>query len=169
MLDFPSLPSLGLISLGLAITSLSLGLGLVNESFALIMTRNVLDLASRVVLTIGMVGSYYPLSTSDKADTDERIRASMALARAPRRPARSVGMTIGGPVAGSFVKMDPNATRSFHHQSLSRGPSQSGSTPKLGRVISRHVSQVRTSSLIGRHHNEDRHCHLPHPRSTSPT
>jgi hypothetical protein len=140
MLDFPSLPSLVLVSAGLAVGSASIGLGVVNESFGLIMTRNLLKLASRVLLTIGMAGSYYPLSKVDSPNTSELPRSSLALERSPRRPARETGMTIGGPVAGTFTKMDASTTRSFHQQSLHRAGSRGKALPHHDRIISRHVS-----------------------------
>jgi len=140
MLDFPSLPSLVLISAGLAVGSASVGLGVVNESFGLIMTRNVLKLASRVLLTIGIAGSYYPLSKVESPNTSELPRPSLALERSPRRPARETGMTIGGPVAGTFMKMDASTTRSFHQQSLHRAGSRGKAIPHHDRIISRHVS-----------------------------
>jgi hypothetical protein len=170
MIDFPSLPSLGLISLGLGLGSLSLGLGVVNESFGLIMTRNVLELASRVMLTIGMAGSYYPLRNIGRPATtvtSEVLRPSLALQRSPRRPARETGMTIGGPVVGSFVKMDPSTTRSFHNQSLHRAGSRGGKIPHHDRIISRHVGLHRLSrpKLINSHPIVVRSCHSHHRHS----
>jgi hypothetical protein len=129
MLDFPSLPSLVLVSAGLAVASASIGLGIVSDSFGLIMTRNVLKLASRVLLTVGMAGSYYPLSKVESPNISEL----------PRPPARETGMTIGGPVAGTFMKMDASTTRSFHQQSLHRAGSRGKAVPHHDRIISRHV------------------------------
>lgn len=156
-MDFPSLPSLILISAGLAVGSASTGLGVASESFGLIMTRNILELASRVMLTIGMAGSYYPLSKPNTPTTSERPGPSLALERSPRRPTRETGMTIGGPIVGSFVKMDASTTRSFHHQSLHRAASRGGATPHHDRVISRHVSPIslRYIHLTSSHHIED--------------
>ena len=141
MLDFPSLPSLVLVSAGLAVGSASIGLGVVNDSFGLIMTRNVLKLASRVLLTVGMAGSYYPLPKAVPPNTTELPRSSLALVRSPRRPARETGMTIGGPVVGTFTKMDASITRSFHQQSLHRAGSRAKAIQHHDRIISRHVSR----------------------------
>jgi len=164
MLDCPSLPSLVLISAGLAVGSISMGLGVINESFGLIITRNVLKLASRVLLTIGMAGSYYPLSKVDPPKTSERPRPSLALERSPRRPARETGLTIGGPVAGTFTKMDASTTRSFHQQSLHRAGSRGRAFPHHDRVISRHVSHsdIVQTELIDRPLNEDPSYRLHH-------
>jgi len=143
VLDYPSLPSLGLVSSGMIIGSLSLSLGILDESFGLIMTRNVLELASRVLITIGMVGSYYPLSNIKQVSTMDSPRPSSALGYSPRRPARETGMTIGRPVVGSFIKMDASTTQSFHHQSLIRATSRGAGPPRHDRVVSRHVSRPR--------------------------
>jgi uncharacterized membrane protein len=145
LLDYPSFQSLCLISLGLGLGSLSIGLGLVKESFAIIMTRNVLDLASRVMLTIGMVGSYYPLTAVERSrPTSSRHRSTVEAK--PQRPIRPSAVPIGAPITGSFVKMDVSATRSFHHERLGRTSghaSASLSTPHHDRVISRHVRHWR--------------------------
>jgi hypothetical protein len=113
LLEYPSLPALVLLSLGLGLSSLSLGLGLVHEAFAIIIVRQVIQLASRVALTIGLVGAYYPLRSQE-----------------PKK--RKSSQIITQPVAGSLLKMDQSATRSFH-----ASPRRSADVPQ--RVITRHV------------------------------
>jgi hypothetical protein len=155
LLDYPSLPAFSLISLGLGLQTLSLALGLAQESFAIIVVKRVLELASRATLTIGLVGSYYPLRKQTKESRPGR-----------ERPQRQGARSISNPVAGSFLKMDTSATQSFH-QRASRGPGQS--SVLHDRVVSRYVSRCEVAGADSSHLTVDPPSRLHHRHSISPT
>jgi hypothetical protein len=101
-------------SLGLLLAGLDIILALIHETFGLIIGRRILGAISRVILTIGLVGFYYPSGLGSR-------RSGIQLPLSPRRsgerkdqPSRPARPSIGQPIVGSFHRMSHSATRSFH-------------------------------------------------------
>lgn len=118
--EFRSVPALCLFTVGLLLASLDLVLAVARESFVGILVRRILETASQVLLTIGLVGSYYPLPLVDRVGSSSggRKTPSKAAQAQPRqsagKPQRPSRPSIGQPVTGSFHRMSHAATRSFH-------------------------------------------------------
>ena len=114
--------------LGLFLAGIEVILALVQASFGLILGRRVLGAISRVILTIGLVGFYYPsglkrhtgiqLPLSPRRSGERKDKAS---------PGRPVRPSIGQPVVGSFHRMSHSATRSFHTAQSRRDEDLKGS------------------------------------------
>lgn len=135
-------------SLGLLVAGLDIILALVQESFGLILGRRILGAISRVILTIGLVGFYYPSGLGSR-------RSGIQLPLSPRRsgerkdhPNRPNRPSIGPPVVGSFHRMSHSATRSFHTSQNRRDDDSSPSTEgrpakSRDRVVLRNVSELQ--------------------------
>lgn len=114
-------------SLGLLLAAIEIILALIPESFGLILGRRILGAISRVLLTIGLVGFYYPsgLERGSGVQLPLSPRRSGERKDSPARPGRP---SIGQPVVGSFHHMSHSATKSFHtaHRHRDEDPSNSG-------------------------------------------
>lgn len=141
--------ALWLLSCGLLLAGIEVALALADETFGIILTRRLLEAASRVFLTIGLVGSYYPSNTSARQGVQlpmDRPKRSREVTRSPGRPIRP---SISGPVIGSFSRMSEGATKSFHSSPRAARESlqhthreKEGDRRQRSRVVMRDVSTL---------------------------
>lgn len=148
--EFQSTPALMTFSFGLLLAGLDVILALVHESFAIILGRRILGAMSRVILTIGLVGFYYPSGLGSRKSgiqlpLSPRRSGERKAQHSPNRPNRP---SIGPPVVGSFHRMSHSATRSFHTTHGRRDEGSSTTTTTEGRpaksrdrVVPRNVSR----------------------------